>query len=221
MRCGTTTSSSLVGWLSSPLSASNIVWRQNTHFLPASTTALRPLGGLLRTRRMSSTPLGWPSAGSRQGAHLALLTLICLRDADEGHLFQAASLMYGCFDLSLTPSMRRAVGTLIIDRARVEALVSGFRGAADLSDPALSPLYADLAGLPPALISVGTLDPLMDDSPLRAHALRGGRHPSELAVYPGGVHGFNFLGGPAGATCQLASGSVSKARPSSRYRRRV
>ena len=33
-----------------------------------------------------------------------------------------------------------------------------------LRDPAISPLYADLTGLPPAIFCAGTLDPLLDDS---------------------------------------------------------
>nr|WP_245214912.1 alpha/beta hydrolase fold domain-containing protein [Pararoseomonas indoligenes] len=37
-------------------------------------------------------------------------------------------------------------------------------GPADLRDPAISPLYADLAELPPALFTVGTIDPLLDDT---------------------------------------------------------
>jgi acetyl esterase len=55
-------------------------------------------------------------------------------------------------------------------------------------DPAVSPLFADLAGVPPALFTVGSLDPLLDDS-LFMHA----RWPTdkELRVYEGGAHGFN------------------------------
>ena len=40
-----------------------------------------------------------------------------------------------------------------------DAYVSGQK---DWRDPDISPLYADLKGLPPALFSVGTRDPLLD-----------------------------------------------------------
>jgi acetyl esterase/lipase len=58
-------------------------------------------------------------------------------------------------------------------------------------DPDVSPLYADLSGMPTALFTVGTADPLLDDS-LFMHArwLAAGNR-SELAVYPGGTHLFN------------------------------
>jgi acetyl esterase len=64
---------------------------------------------------------------------------------------------------------------------------------ANVYDPDISPLYADLSPMPPAFFTVGTLDPLMDDT-LFMHArwLAAGNH-AELAVYPGGIHVFNFF----------------------------
>lgn len=133
--------------------------------------------------------------GESAGAHLSASTLIRLRDAGHAQAFRAANLTFGCFDLSLTPSMRRASGTAFIDRSTIEQMATGYSGAMDRRDPGISPLYADLTGLPPALFSVGTIDPLLDDT-LFMHArwLAAG-NAAELAVYPGGVHGFNQLGG--------------------------
>lgn len=133
--------------------------------------------------------------GESAGAHLAVSTLLRLRDAGQAGAFQAASIMYGAFDLSLTPSMRQGERAMIIDRGRVEALASGFAGKVDLRDPALSPLYADLTDLPPALVSIGTLDPLLDDSLFIHMRWQAAGNESQLAVYPGGVHAFNFLDG--------------------------
>ena len=54
----------------------------------------------------------------------------------------------------------------------------------------MSPLYADLAGLPPALFTVGTKDPLLDDSLFMSARWTASGNRAELAVWPGGAHVF-------------------------------
>jgi acetyl esterase/lipase len=79
----------------------------------------------------------------------------------------------------------------LIQKDYLLELAKAYLGDTDRRTPLASPLYADLAGLPPALLTVGTLDPLLDDS-LFLHArwiAAGGR--AELAVWPGGIHGFD------------------------------
>ena len=56
-------------------------------------------------------------------------------------------------------------------------------------DPAVSPLWAPLHDLPPALLTVGTADWLLDDSTFLAARLQAAGSPAELAVYPQGPHG--------------------------------
>ena len=57
--------------------------------------------------------------------------------------------------------------------------------------PDVSPLYANLHGLPPALFTVGTWDPLIDDSLFMAARWEAAGCPAELAVEPGAIHAFN------------------------------
>jgi acetyl esterase len=58
-------------------------------------------------------------------------------------------------------------------------------------DPDISPLYGDLRGLPPALFTIGTCDALLDDSLFMYTRWIAAGNQAELAVYPGGAHGFN------------------------------
>jgi acetyl esterase/lipase len=63
----------------------------------------------------------------------------------------------------------------------------------DRRDSAISPLFADLVGMPPALFSIGTLDPLLDDSLFMAARWAAAGNHAELAVYPESPHGFTLL----------------------------
>jgi len=132
--------------------------------------------------------IGGPSAG----AHLAVVTLIRLRDKPDLRSFSRANLVFGGYDLAMTPSARRAADDTLILTSRVfEWHVNQFGVRGKERDPDVSPIWADLRDLPPALFTVGTLDPLLDDT-LFMHArwIAAGNH-AELAIYPGGVHGFS------------------------------
>lgn len=137
--------------------------------------------------------------GESTGAHLAAVTLLRLRDAGHGRAFIAANLAFGFYDLGLTPSVRAATGGAT-DRRRIEALAASFVPAAfDRRHPDISPLHADLRGLPPALFTVGTLDPLLDDTLFMQARWIAAGNEAELAVHPGGVHGFTALPGQLSA----------------------
>jgi acetyl esterase/lipase len=131
--------------------------------------------------------------GESAGAHLSLVTLLRLRDRHGLAPFRGANLVYGAYDLGFTPSVRRwGARNLILSTPVIEWFTSHFvPDPARRADPDVSPLHADLAGLPPALLTVGTLDPLLDDSLFLAARLQAAGVRAELAVAPGGVHGFN------------------------------
>lgn len=138
--------------------------------------------------------------GESAGAHLSALTLLRLRDKHAAMPFSAANLVYGCYDLAFTPSVRRwGERNLILSTPIIEWFTDhfvpdhGLRASADAS-----PLNADLRGLPPALFTVGTLDPLLDDTLFMAQRWLAAGNRADLAIYPGGVHGFNLFPTPLG-----------------------
>jgi acetyl esterase len=142
----------------------------------------------------------WLSIGGESaGSNLAALTLLRLRDAGQGDAVKAASLLFGCFDLSLTPSVFRAQGAPFVSLEAMRQFTAAFAGDTDLKDPEISPLYADLHDLPPALFSVGSVDPLLDDSLFMHSRWQAAGNVAHLAIYPGGTHGFNSFDGDVAA----------------------
>ncbi len=138
--------------------------------------------------------------GESAGAHLSVATLLRLRDRHGLTPFAAANLVYGCYDLGFTPSVRRwGERNLVLSTPIIEWFTDQFvPDRAQRASPDASPLYADLRGLPPALFTVGTLDPLLDDSLFMAQRWIAAGNRAELAIYPGGVHGFNLFPMPLG-----------------------
>jgi len=132
--------------------------------------------------------------GESVGATLAVLALLRLRDRHQSEkLICGANLVVGCYDFSMTPSQRQSASTLFLSPERLRATVAAAfpgREPEALRDPQLSPLYADLRGLPPALFSIGTEDAVLDDSLFMAMRWRAAGNLAELAVYPEGPHLF-------------------------------
>jgi acetyl esterase len=136
--------------------------------------------------------------GGSAGAHLAAMTLLRLRDRHRAAgRFLGANLLYGCYDLSGTPSSRiRRAESWVLRPALFDAVheyVMHRREPEALRDPSLSPLYASLSGLMPALFTVGALDPLLDDSLFMAARWEAAGNPAEVAVYPESEHGFTGM----------------------------
>ncbi|WP_183450270.1 alpha/beta hydrolase [Microvirga lupini] len=130
--------------------------------------------------------------GESAGAHLSAVTILRLRDRHGLTPFRGANLFAGCYDLTLTPSVRHwGPERLILNTNDVKVFADNFVGhAPDRRDPDISPLYADLKGLPPALFSVGTKDMLLDDTLFMASRWAAAGNAADLALWPGGCHVF-------------------------------
>jgi acetyl esterase len=129
--------------------------------------------------------------GDSAGAHLSVVTLLRMRDRHGFRGFAGANLIYGMYDFTLTPSAANFGDPgLPLPTPVIRWFVEQYVPADRYRDPDVSPLFADLSGLPPALFTVGTLDPLLDDSLFMASRWLAAGNQAELAIYPGGVHGF-------------------------------
>jgi acetyl esterase len=133
--------------------------------------------------------------GESAGAHLSALTILRLRDKHARTPFRAANLVFGVFDLGMTPSAR-AFGNderLVLRTIDIEQFKNAFLPGlteAEKRSPHISPLYADLRGLCPALFTVGTKDALLDDSLFMHARWAAAGNTAELGIYPGACHGF-------------------------------
>lgn len=146
--------------------------------------------------RVLAAPPRFAIGGESAGAHLAVLTLIRLRDdGDLARSFFAANLVYGAYDLSMTPSQRLwGDRNLVLSRPLIDYFVGACTPGRSLEQrraPEVSPLYADLRGLVPALFTVGTLDPLLDDTLFMETRWHAAGNPCDVRVWPDAVHGFN------------------------------
>jgi acetyl esterase/lipase len=134
--------------------------------------------------------------GESAGAHLSAVTLLRMRDRhDAVDRFLGANLVFGVYDLSRTPS-QDGVGIppkadiLTADGIRffTELFTPG-RSPEQRRDPDISPLYADLHDLPPALFTVGASDHLVDDTLFMAARWQLAGNQADLLVYPEAPHG--------------------------------
>jgi acetyl esterase len=136
--------------------------------------------------------------GDSAGGHLAAVTLLRLRDRHEiTGAFGAAVFQYGAFDLSMTPSQRLwGERNLVLSTPIIEWFANQFLAGLDLErrrDPDISPLFAELSGMPPAVFTIGSADPLLDDSLFMEARWRAAGHATELRVWDEAPHGFVSL----------------------------
>jgi len=104
-------------------------------------------------------------AGDSAGGGLALAVLVALRDAGDP-LPAGGVLLSPWTDMEATGNSieTKAAVDPMIQREYLLDMAKMYLGGADPRDPLASPLLAELHGLPPLLIQVGTAETLMDDS---------------------------------------------------------
>ena len=135
-------------------------------------------------------------AGDSAGGGLSTALLVALRDAGDP-LPAGAHLISPWTDLAATGGsmVTRAEADPFIDPAQTGGVGSRYAGSAGVLHPLVSPLYADLTGLPPLLIHVGDSEVLLDDSTRLADRAIAAGVPVELQVWDGGFHVFQMMAG--------------------------
>jgi acetyl esterase/lipase len=140
------------------------------------------------------------TGGESAGGYMAAAVLLRARDELQAiDRFLGANLVFGVFDWGRSPSQRgiRAhEGPDVLDPASILFFTDCYlpgRSDDQRRDPAISPAFADLRGLPPAMLSVGTTDHLLDDTLMLASRYAAAGNDTELFVAPDMPHGFLFF----------------------------
>jgi monoterpene epsilon-lactone hydrolase len=133
-------------------------------------------------------------AGDSAGGGLVVATLVAIRYFGLPQPAAAASLSPWT-DLACTGGTleTKAQEDPIVSRPLLEQLAQMYLAGADPKAPLASPLYADLRGLAPLLIQVGTAETLLDDAKRLAEKIRSQGGKVELQEWEGMPHVWHFF----------------------------
>jgi monoterpene epsilon-lactone hydrolase len=130
-------------------------------------------------------------AGESAGGGLAIATLVNARD-HKLPLPAAAFVMSPYVDLTLAGTTLETKGKAdpLLSREALQARVPDYTAGQDAALPLISPLFADLSGLPPLIIQAGTHEVLLDDALRLAQRAATADVAVTLDVTPGVPHVF-------------------------------
>jgi epsilon-lactone hydrolase len=132
--------------------------------------------------------------GDSAGGNLALslLSIACAKAGSAAIVPRSAVVLSPVTDLALTGESfeTRAEADPYFIRSQVAGLVRSYLGESDPRNPSASPLYGDLAGLPPVRVHVGDDEVLLDDSRRYVERAVAAGVDARLDVWMGMPHGF-------------------------------
>lgn len=131
--------------------------------------------------------------GDSAGGGLSLALLLHLRAAGQP-LPGCAWLVSPWVDLTMAGESlsTKAEVDPLISKPYLEELASAYLAGADPKDPLVSPLFADLSGLPPLLIQVGSAETLLDDSVRIARRAGSADVQATLEIWPYMIHAWHI-----------------------------
>jgi len=153
-------------------------------------------------------------AGDSAGGGLSLAIALNLRDLKED-LPACLWLVSPWTDLTMSGSTlitKEAVDPLI-HKGYLHELADAYLGnAVDPKDPRISPLFANLTGIPPMLIQVGSAETLLDDAVRLAAAAGEADVPITLEIWPHMIHAWHLWNArlEAGRQALISAGSFMR-----------
>jgi acetyl esterase len=133
--------------------------------------------------------------GDSAGGNLAAVVCLDTRNDRVRPCFQ--SLVYPVVDSTwLFPSMETMATGGLLEREAIRWFRQAYApDPTQWSLPRVSPWFADVTGLSPALVQTAGFDPLRDEAEAYGEKLRAAGVPVQLTRYPSLSHGYlNFLG---------------------------
>ncbi len=129
--------------------------------------------------------------GESAGGGLALAAMISLREAGEP-LPACAWLSSPWTDLAQSGETMKTKDEIdpLVHKPYLDELAAVYLHGADVRNPLVSPIYADLHGLPPLLIHVGSAETLLDDSVRIATRAGAAGVRVTLDIWPNMIHAF-------------------------------
>lgn len=128
--------------------------------------------------------------GDSAGAALAVATLLSLRDAGETLPAGALLLCPWVDPLADGGSLRANDPYDVMSRGRLVEWAHAYADDGSLADPRLTPVRANLAGLPPLLVQVGALEILRDQILAFSERARAAGVDVAVETYPAMFHDF-------------------------------
>lgn len=135
-------------------------------------------------------------AGDSAGGGLTVATLLSLRDSGDP-LPGAAVLLSPYLDVTASgeSATTRADQDPWFRASDMKVVVSNYCGADELKNPLVSPVFAEVQGLPPVLIQVGDDEILLSDSTRFADKIRAAGGTVDIEIWPEMWHVFQLFVG--------------------------
>lgn len=131
-------------------------------------------------------------AGDSAGGGLAIATLISLRDS-QLPLPACAVCISPWVNLACTQEKSNNNNDPLLNPAILEAYSRYYAGETDSANPLMSPVFANLQGLPPILIQVGTNEILLDQVEEFCEKARQAKVEIEMDRWQGMFHVFQMI----------------------------